>query len=1417
MPVVDNREIRVFLSSTFRDMDAERDYLLQHVFPEFRRECAERNVGFIEIDLRWGVTEEASKNGKTVEICLSEIDRCREYPPFFIGFLGQRYGWVPEHHDLAAYWRAHADSAYAAPIRQALEQRISVTELEMQFGVFDHLGTANAVDAHFFLRAPSLTEQLAFAADAPAAAFHDEAGGKLQRLHQRMRDSRLVDLDGYTTVESFGERVRALLRDGLNRRYPANQTPSETERRTLAHARFASSRRQSYVPLPSVQAVVADALHAQRQAMPAQRERLYLSGPSGIGKSAFMAALEQWLPGQFPDALVLAHYCGADGGHDIGLWRDDLYQRIVGASPAPNQPLAGDKARWDRLADALASASQCRSGPVILLLDAIDQLNEPQQALAILAEQDWPEGVLVVVSGLPDWQPASGYRVVNLTPPTLVQRQEIIGAFTADYRKGLTPALVERLSTSPQAGSPLFLRMVLEELRVHSRHETLSDDIDTMLAIPDADALFRHLLQGWDKEFSDASHPELMSRLAAFLAVSRSGLDETELADVLAAPHDPVSAETGQPRLPAARLSPLLALIRPYLLRNEGRETLMHAALQRGALPAAVVTVRLLLLGYFLAMKPRAVGERLYQVLEMVRHAPGDGERIGWLKAVLTPLSAVYQLQAADLPLARAALAELGAVSQADNTLATQLGLSWAAQLHEWQAADAGTGPARWLGTLAARLRRARPKAKYLYQTTNWLDSLQDWAFYTTALPLAQAAVAIASAADPATTPVLPRCWQNLAQLYLGSGQLQQAAPCFAKALDSARTAWPADDPQLAPALYDAGMGLLAQGKHSEALTVVLDALALLRKSEPGISSRTANCLGLVGAIYTRLARYDEAEQALDEAVSMRRQALPPGHPEIAGGLSDLAGLYIARGQTERAVVLHEQILASLRTALPHDHPSFAASLNSLGNLYREQSRFAEAQPLLEQALALHRKALRADHPDLCSDLNNLGLLYQALGELDKAREVLGEALGIARAVELGGTGVLTSTLINAGLCDSALGLQAAAEAAISEALDIARQTLPADHPDITWAMTQLGFIYEQRGACAQAEQLQAEVLAIRRRTLPAGHTRIADSLSHLAVLYQQSARLPEAEAAMLEALTMLRAAYPGGHVDTWHALHNLGVFYLGNGNAAAAIGLLTESVALGRTLFPSGHPTILNSLLHLGFAYQQGGEPQQAELCYAEVVPLARNASAAHTDLLAQALVVLAQLYGADGRAAQAVALLDEAIAIKRIDPHGEITLAMTLQARATLHKSHGEVAHALPLCQEVLDLRRATLPPGHVDLCPSLDDLAHAFLQLGLLQQAETLYAEAMAIARANAEPGTPFMALRALNLGGVHLERGQLNKAAPLLEEALAIHRAVCTPGDPRLMLSLFKLSNLYRAQYQTGPADALSREALAMNPA
>src|SRR2546423_15150986 len=83
------KTVRVFISSTFRDMHAERDYLVNEVFPELRDWCAARRLHLIDVDLRWGVTEAQARQDKVLTICLDEIERCR---PFFLGLLGERYG-----------------------------------------------------------------------------------------------------------------------------------------------------------------------------------------------------------------------------------------------------------------------------------------------------------------------------------------------------------------------------------------------------------------------------------------------------------------------------------------------------------------------------------------------------------------------------------------------------------------------------------------------------------------------------------------------------------------------------------------------------------------------------------------------------------------------------------------------------------------------------------------------------------------------------------------------------------------------------------------------------------------------------------------------------------------------------------------------------------------------------------------------------------------------------------------------------------------------------------------------------------------------------------------------------------------------------------------------------------------------------
>ncbi len=89
------KQVRVFISSTFRDMHAERDHLVTVVLPELRERVERLGLEFLDVDLRWGVPAK-DLNGETA----NSWESCRQWidwvEPFFVCILGQRYGWVPE-------------------------------------------------------------------------------------------------------------------------------------------------------------------------------------------------------------------------------------------------------------------------------------------------------------------------------------------------------------------------------------------------------------------------------------------------------------------------------------------------------------------------------------------------------------------------------------------------------------------------------------------------------------------------------------------------------------------------------------------------------------------------------------------------------------------------------------------------------------------------------------------------------------------------------------------------------------------------------------------------------------------------------------------------------------------------------------------------------------------------------------------------------------------------------------------------------------------------------------------------------------------------------------------------------------------------------------------------------------------------
>eukprot|EP00050_Salpingoeca_kvevrii_P006534 m.290010 g.290010 ORF g.290010 m.290010 type:complete len:1604 (-) comp12228_c0_seq1:130-4941(-) len=93
----DRTIVRLFTSSTFTDTKDERDLLMDDVYPYLKRLCAELDMQFQVVDMRWGVREQTMDDHGTSKLCLSEVDRCLQESagPCFVTMLGDKYGFRP--------------------------------------------------------------------------------------------------------------------------------------------------------------------------------------------------------------------------------------------------------------------------------------------------------------------------------------------------------------------------------------------------------------------------------------------------------------------------------------------------------------------------------------------------------------------------------------------------------------------------------------------------------------------------------------------------------------------------------------------------------------------------------------------------------------------------------------------------------------------------------------------------------------------------------------------------------------------------------------------------------------------------------------------------------------------------------------------------------------------------------------------------------------------------------------------------------------------------------------------------------------------------------------------------------------------------------------------------------------------------
>jgi hypothetical protein len=188
----------IFVSSTFRDMQAERDHLRNFVFPRLEEELRKRRYHLEWIDLRQGVEYGEAKTEEqrelaVLKVCLAEIKRSR---PFLIVLLGDRYGWVPSSDRMQL-------AAQEAGFPSATAGR-SVTALEIEYGIFKE-SPEQQRQCFFYLREPLPYEKLPkqILAEYSEQFATDEQAGLRRKALKELKASLLTNPDIKSRLRTY--------------------------------------------------------------------------------------------------------------------------------------------------------------------------------------------------------------------------------------------------------------------------------------------------------------------------------------------------------------------------------------------------------------------------------------------------------------------------------------------------------------------------------------------------------------------------------------------------------------------------------------------------------------------------------------------------------------------------------------------------------------------------------------------------------------------------------------------------------------------------------------------------------------------------------------------------------------------------------------------------------------------------------------------------------------------------------------------------------------------------------------------------------------------------------------------------------------------------------------------------------------
>lgn len=984
-----SREIRVFVSGTFLDMQPEREYLVKHVFPEIRQLCRERGVTFTEVDLRWGITQSEARRGKIVALCLEEVlDRNSHV----IALLGDRYGWRPSHDDVDT----ESDLYEAYPwLSSAIDAGRSLVEIET-LEASRQLTDSSRI--RFYARKSTIPR------DMPLPDSLRDDLERLDSFRERIFDSGLPIREGFESAGQLGEWVREDLVALLDSLYPVGGRSSWLERERNDHEGFAATRRRAYVENRKILAQLdryveegawRDTDGAGRRSIP-----LVITGESGAGKSALLAHWSEQFRRNNPETFLVTHYVGATASSTdfVGFLRrvmQEIRERFQLSEEPPADPdrIVSEFPQW---------LAYTGNEPLVLVVDALNQLEPHPEHLTDLRwlPEDFLPHVRILLSCLDS--PLLQTMRKRSWPEVQVQllneqeRREVARKFLGGYSKRLDKQQLRRVASHVKSANPLYLRTSLEELRVFGKYEELNERIDHYLEAEDLSSLFDRVLERIERDYGDG----LVTAVMQFLWGSRHGLSEEELGKLAGADK--------------AELSRLIRALDYHLMQRDGLLTFFHNHLREAARKRYVRSAKKehhthRLLGEYFSAQP--LGSRRQEEEPWQWREANAWEE---LEACLTNIPLLCDLCEDDKQYE--VLRYWQAIPDAEER---RLGKKYSGKLAELEAEEP-LDP-------AAHVQLLETLGGFLFECAE----------YEEADSLYRRAWELREQGNPDHQEEAVRTLTRLGAVLQAKGDYVEAEKILRQTLALNEELYGREHLETANALEALATLLYSTEAYTDVQPLCTRALAIRERVQGPEHADCLKSISILGAILLAQEQTEEGIELLRRALQLSEKTLGPEHPMTAQSLNNLAAAFQRQRDYESAIPLLERAIEINKGIFGLFHPEVSANLTNLAFFERLAERYDAAEEHYRQALKINIAVLGRNHAVTARNLLNLGILLKKNGFLEKARDTLEEALEISQEV-------FGPKHISTYKCQVNLGILLIDLAEYQQALPLLRQSLPA-------------------------------------------------------------------------------------------------------------------------------------------------------------------------------------------------------------------------------------------------------------------------------------------------------------------------------------------------------------------------------------